>query len=403
MPKYKYEAISQDGVPVSGVLEAYDEFEAIHEIKQSHQIVKSIKEVGGEKFGLHSNIGNPKIKEKVLALMCSQFAIVLRAGMPIVRAVELIADQTADRDLRKLLQQVAEDVSTGYGLAQSFENKGEKILPTSFIETVRSGEESGTMELAFQKLSVYFDRSAKTKDKVKSAMMYPIFLGVLAVLVIAVVMVIAMPVFMDMFADMDIALPLPTRILIGITEFFKAYWAIVLAAIVAVIIGLTVWGRYESGRMFYAQLRLKLPVLGSIELMKGSSQFSNTMNTMLTSGLNIVRAVHICSRVLDNYHLSTQLAKAVAGLEEGKSLGFCLEQCECFPELLVEMTSVGEQTGTLEETLDTIGEYYDSETAVASERALNALQPAITMVLGVFIGFIVIALYLPMFTMYAAM
>ena len=400
MPNFKYRALSIDGARASGVVEAYDEFEAVDKIKQNYSIVEYIRVLDEKKLGLDMSIGNAKIKEKALALMCSQFAIVLKAGMPIVRCVELIAEQTSDKELSKLLGQVAEDVATGYGLAQSFENKGAKKLPTTLIETIRSGEESGTLEISFAKLHVYFDKSSKTKSKVKSAMMYPAFLGVLAVVVIVIILTVAMPVFVGMLEGSGQAIPLPTKILMDLSSFFGENWPIVIGALIAVVVIFKVWSKSEKGRLRCAKILLKIPVIGKVSLMKGASQFANTMSTMLASGLTIVRAVGLCGKVLDNYHLATELGKAVSGLEEGRSLGHCLTEADCFPALLVEMTSVGEETGTLETTLDTIGEYYDSETEIASAKALGALQPAITVVMGVVIGFIVIALYLPMFNMY---
>ncbi len=403
MPNFKYKAISTDGAQVSGVIEAYDEFEAVSMIKQNCRVVTSIKEVDAKKkFGLSMNIGSTMIKEKVLALTCSQFAIVLKAGMPIVRSVELIAGQTTDKLMKELLLEVAQDVATGYGLAQSFENKGIKKLPTTFIETIRAGEESGTLETSFAKLHTYYDASSKVKAEVKSAMMYPIFLLGLSVVVIAIVMLVAMPVFLGIFENLGAELPGPTKVLIALTDFFSAYWLYIFIFLALAIIGIVLWRRTEQGRMWFARTQLKLPILGKVAQMKGASQFANTMTTMLASGLSIVNATSICSRVLDNYHLGTELGKSVGLLEEGKSLGYSIEKCDCFPDLLVEMTAVGEQTGSLENTLDTIGEYYDSETKIASDRALKALQPIITVVLGVFIGFIVIALYLPMFNMYGS-
>ncbi|MDR0952408.1 MAG: type II secretion system F family protein [Oscillospiraceae bacterium] len=404
MPNFKYRALAPDGSRLNGVIEAYDEFEAVDRLKQNGAIIEAIARVDEQKVGLlQMQIGSQKAKEKELALMCSQFAIVLKAGMPIVRCVELIAGQTSDKLLSKILAEVAEDVAGGYGLAQSFENKGSKELPTSFIETVRAGEESGTLEVSFEKLHTYFDKSSKIKAKVKSAMMYPIFLLVISVIVIAIVLTVAMPVFIDMFVSLNTELPAPTKLLIAVSDFMAAYWWLLAIIIAGGIIALKLWQRTEKGRMAFARFQLKMPILGNVALMKGSSQFANTMATMLTSGLSIVRAVVICSRTLDNYFLSTELAKTAAGLEEGRPLGWCMQRSEIFPDLLVEMTSVGDETGSLEETLTTIGEYYDSETAIASERALNSLQPIITVVLGVVIGFIVISLYLPMFTMYGAM
>lgn len=401
MPSFKYTAVSNDGHVVSGIVEAYDEFEAIDQIKQSNRVVHSIKEVDSTRPGLlQMNIGAPKILEKELALMCSQFAIVTKAGMPIVRAVEMIAGQTSKRHLKHLLRQVAEDVAAGYGLAQSFENKGADLLPTTFIETIRAGEESGSLEVSFDKLFHYFDKSSKTKSKVKGAMMYPVFLSVLAVIVISIILVAAMPVFIGIFDGSGQQLPGPTRLLIAMSGFMSKYWVLMLAVVLAVYFALKHWSRTEKGRMFFAELQLKLPVLGHVARMKGASQLANTMATMLAAGLPIIRAVSVCAKVMDNYCLSYQLGLAIAGLEQGKELGACMKELSYFPELLVEMTSVGEETGTLETTLETIGAYYDSETAIASERALNLLQPAITVVMGLVIGFIVIALYLPMFGMY---
>lgn len=403
MPIFKYKATTADGAEISGIVEAYDEFNAVDQIRQNNMVVKYIKETEQKKGGLNTELTPPKIKEKNLSLMCSQFAIVLRSGMPIVRATEMIAKQTADKVLNKLLIQVAQDVGDGFGLAASFENKGKEMLPVSFIETVRAGEESGSLDVSFEKLADYFDRSAKTKQKVKSAMIYPVFLLGLAAIVIGIVMTWAVPTFAEMLFSLDAELPAITRGLIAISDFFAAYWLILLIVIVALIIGARLWSKTEKGRMFFAKAQLKIPILGNVARMKGASQLASTMNTMLSSGLTMVRTVTVCSRVLDNHFLATRLESAIVGLEEGRPLGACLAGCGCFPPLLVEMVSVGEQAGNLEETLDTVGAYYENETAVASERALGALQPAMTVILGLIIAFIVVALYLPMFTMYNAM
>jgi type IV pilus assembly protein PilC len=403
MPNFKYRAVSNDGATVNGIVEAYDEFEAIDRIKQTCRFVSSIQQVDRTELNLlEMNVGTPKIKENILALMCSQFSIVIKAGMPIVRAVELIAGQTQDKTLKNLLKKVSEDVAAGYGLAQSFENKGGKLMPTSFIETVRAGEESGTLDVSFARLYTYFDRSFRIKKMVRGAMTQPIFLLLLAIAVIIIVMTVAMPVFIDLFEDGGVELPGLTQGLIDIYRFFGANWLYFLIGIAVIIIALVLWRRTEKGRLFFARLKLNIPVLGNIAEMKGASQLANTLSTLLTAGLTLVSAVEICSRVLDNYYLSTQLATAVGGIEEGKPLSQCLRRCECFPALLVEMAAVGDETGSLEDTLNTIGEYYDSETELASSQAMARIQPIITVVMGVFVGVIVIALYLPMFNMGSA-
>ncbi|WP_295579328.1 type II secretion system F family protein [uncultured Oscillibacter sp.] len=400
MPTFKYKAVSRDGGPVHGVIQAYDEFEAVDRIRETCSLVTSITQVADLPRTSDDLFGPPKVPHKALALLCSQFAIILTAGLPVVRAVKLIEGQTADRNVKKLLSQVAEDVSAGYGLAQSFENKGGKMLPSTFIETIRAGEESGSLEASFQKLFTYYDKSAKVKARVRSAMIYPIFLSVLAALVVGIIMVFVMPVFADLFESMNAQLPALTLGLMAVSGFLAGHWWQIFLAVVAFILAFRFYNDTEQGGLRLSRLQLRLPALGRVAEMKGASQLANTLSTLLTSGLPMVQAVQTTARVLDSLWLGSRLALLVPALEEGRRLGACLRECGCFPELLCEMTAVGEETGSLEETLTTIGAYYDSEVEVASQRALSMLQPAITVVMGIIIGIIVIALYLPMFTMY---
>lgn len=406
MPTFKYKAVSRDGAAVNGVVEAFDEFEAVAAIKESCPIVTSIKEVESREAGeslLTRDILPKKISLKALSLLCSQFAIILNAGLPVARAVALIQAQTGDKALRKLLGKVAEDVAGGHSLAQSFEHKGGKLLPPTFIETLRAGEDSGTLDAAFRKLATYYDKAAKVKAKVRSAMIYPIFLSVLAVVVVAFIMAVVMPKFVDFFDDLGAELPALTRGLMAFSDFCARFWWLIFMVIAALVIAFKVYANTEQGRLRFARLRLRMPLVGRVVRMTGASQLANTLSTLLTAGLPMVRAVASTARALDNYHLSQKLGSAVTGLESGRRLGDCLKECGCFPELLTEMAAVGEEAGSLEETLDTIGVYYDSEVELATNKALSMIQPAITIIMGIIIGVIVVALYLPMFSMYASM
>ncbi|MDO5111474.1 MAG: type II secretion system F family protein [Clostridia bacterium] len=401
MPTYKYKAISLDGAPVSGVMEAYDEYAAVDRIKETCAVVTRISEVR------HANeakelFGPPKIKHKVLAMIASQFSIILTAGLPIVRAVELIAGQTSDRYMRRILQEVAADVAAGHSLAQSFENKGGVQLPSTFIETVRAGEESGTLDKAFAKLHTYYDKSAKIKAKVISAMAYPIFLCIVAVIVVMIIMVKAVPVFVGLFDGMGTTLPLPTRILIATSNFLTKYILFLLLGMAILIIACKLWQRTEDGKRFFARMSLKLPVLGRVNIMKGASQFANTMATMLSAGLPMVKAVTATGKAMDNYVMGMETLQTVSGIEQGKRLGACMKNGVFFPPLLVEMTSVGEETGSMEATLDVIGEYFDTEVEQQSARALSLLEPSIIIVLAVFVVFILLAVYLPLFSLYGS-
>lgn len=398
MQTFKYTAISKDGATVNGVVEAFDEYAAVAKIKETCTLVTKITEVKETKRQAKPLFG-PRVKEKELAIVCSQFAIILNAGMPIVHAVELIAEQTDSKQMKKLLTAVAADVSEGIGLAHSFETQ-EVELPVTFIETVRAGEESGTLPQAFQRLHAYFDRSAKLKGKIQAAMTYPLFTIVVAILVVAVIMIKAVPTFVSSFASMGTTLPLPTRILIAMSNFFVHWWWLVALVIVAALIAWQLWGHTEDGRLKQHSFKLKLPVLGKLNLMRAASQYASTMTTLLAAGISIQQAVSVTAKVLDNAYVGRQLSDQLPRLEEGKPLSECLKSCPSIPPMLVDMTGVGEETGTMESTLEVIAEYYNSETELRSQKAVSLLEPIIICLLAVVVVLILLAVYLPMFTLY---
>ena len=399
MQTFKYSALARDGSKVTGQIDAVDEYAAAAEIRQSHPTVLKITPVSSEAQGIAA-LFRPKIKEKSLAIMCSQFAIILGSGLPVIRAIELIAAQTADKNLRKILEEAAVDVASGFSLARSLENKGHGILPITLIETIRAGEESGTLDTSFTRLHTYYDKSHKTKSKVKSAMAYPIFTLVVAVIVVIIIMVKAVPTFVGSFASMGVDLPLPTRLLIGISDFFVNFWPALVVLVILLVAAWKLWGHSKEGKLTQHRMKLRWPVLGKLTLMKASAQFSNTMNTMLAAGIPVVRALGITARVLDNHYIGQLLEDQISKMESGHTLAECMKSVEFLPELLVEMTHVGEQTGSLESTLSVIGDYYDNETETMSQKALSLLEPAIICVLAVVVCFVLLAVYMPMFSLY---
>ena len=398
MTTYKYRAKAEDGSTVNGVIEAYDEYEAIDQIRQTYPVVEKIAPVRKDrKFNI--NLNEPLwVSDKTLALTSNQFFIMLKAGLPMSRVIELIAGQTADKLMKRILLACAADVAAGYSLANSLEKNGKKI-PAVFIETVRAGEESGTLETSFKSLENYYSRANKTKKKVKSALTYPIIVLILAVVVIAVVMVVLVPRMTETLQSFGTELPLVTRILIAISKFFSSSWYYLLIAIAVIGIALFSHGKTEKGKLVYSKIRMKLPVLGKIAKYNAAAQTANTLATLLAAGLPVTKALDIVSRVLDQRCVGEELNKAVVKLENGMSLGEALSDSKYLPPMLLEMISVGEASGSLEDTLQTIGLYYSEEATAASDAALALLEPTITIVLGVVVGFIVIGIYIPMFSM----
>jgi len=401
---YKYTALSRSGERVSGVVDGFNELDAVDRIKQSCDIVLKMTEVKEGKEGLlNMEIGGNKLNAKAFTVMCSQFSIILRSGIPIARTVHLIADKTTDKPLKRMLKQVAEDVEAGRSLSASFAERGDKLLPPTFVETIRAGEESGNVDRSFETMYQHFDKQTKMRGKVRSALAYPTFVLLIAIAVVVVLMVKVVPTFTSIFESYGAQLPAMTRALIAISNFFRKYILVMVAVAAAIIVAYKFYSNTEEGRLKLAQLGLKLPVFGNINTLNAASQFANTMATMLGAGLPMTRAISITANVLDNYFLSQEVGKLTGKLEEGHALAPSMREIEQMPDILVDMVGVGEETGEMEETLSTIAGYYDVELDMAITSAMNKLEPAILVGLAVIAGFIVIAIYMAMFEMYNAM
>lgn len=398
MPTFKYDAAYAGGEKTTGVVEALNKEDAIAQIRQSCEIVLSLKEVPkvvsrpvGSKGG--------RVRAKSLAMTCQQFAIILRAGLPLVQTVDLVAGQSDDKVLAAILRQVSEDVAGGWSLSYSF-NQRAQMLPVTFRETIRAGEESGDLVSAFERMSHYYDRVAKTNAKAISTMTYPAFVIGVAIIVVSFIMLYAVPAFTNTFASMNLELPLPTRILIGASNFFAKYFVLIIALIGAVCAGVWLYSRTDKGGLNVSRLRLSLPVVGEIGRMAGASQFSHTMSAMLAAGMPILQAIEVSSRAMTNLIMSYEVQETIPGVEGGRSLGSCMANAKELPPMLVQMTAIGESAGALESTLAVLADYYDNEVSVRTDRALALLEPMIICVLAVFVICILLAVYLPLFSMY---
>ena len=389
---------------MTGLVEGYSDFDAVERIKQTCRVVLKVTRVDEKKKNpLLVDLDSNKLDTKAFTLMCSQFAVILRAGVPIGRTVRLVCDKTENKNLHRVLTDVADDVEAGRSVATSFETRGGKLLPATFVETVRAGEESGTLADSFDSIAQYYNKRVKLAAKVRGALIYPAFVLVVAIVVVIVLMVKVVPTFTEIFASLDMDLPGVTKALISISNFFRSYIFLIAAVVVVIIIGIKLYDKSEEGHMKLATLRLKLPVLGPIAYLDGASQFANTMAMMLASGLSITRAISITAKTISNYYISTEIGKLTVKLEEGRSLTASLQETDVLPDILVDMVGVGEETGELEATLATIAVYYDSELETATSEAAAKLEPAILVVLAGIAGFIVIAMYVAMFSMYSGM
>ena len=385
------------------MIEGYNELDAAERIKESCDVVLRMKEVRGKDGFLSRDIGGTKLDMKAFTVMCSQFAIILRAGIPIARTVHLIADKTTDKVLKRILTQVADDVEAGRSISASFEERGGKLLPATFVDTIRAGEETGSIDTAFATMHRHLDKQARMGARVRGALAYPVFVLFIAVIVVIVIMVKVVPTFTAIFDSYGAELPGITKALIAISHFFSRYWLVMLAVFIVCFLFYKLYGNTEEGRLKFAVLGRKLPVLGNINELNSASQFANSMATMLSAGLPLTRAISITAKVIDNYFVSQEIGKLSGRLEEGHGLGSSLRESACMPDILTDMVAVGEETGELQSTMETVADYYDTELEQAINAAIAKLEPTLLIFMAVVAGFIVIAVYMAMFSMYSVM
>lgn len=407
MKSFRYEGLTSGGSRIEGVVEAFDKAEATIKAKDYCRVLTKIEPVSGGKLDdiLQLDIGKllsgGKIKPKKLALLSSQLAIELKAGLPLVRSLRLVAENEEDKFLKQVLEEVADDVESGQSLARSFETRAPK-LPATFIETIRAGEASGRLDESFRHLKTYYENSAEVASKVGSAMIYPALLITVAIAVVFIIMIFAVPVFEESFASMGNTLPGPTRALIAMSHFFTDN--ILLLIVIIAILGLALYffRRTDKGAHFFARLAMTFPGICLINRMSSASQFASTLSTMLEAGLPLLQSTHITSSTATNLIIADDLQAAAQGIMEGATLSHGLKKSEFLPNLLVEMVAVGEETGQLEETLTVVSDFYVKEVDVAVKRALGILEPVITMFLAGIVIFVLLAVYLPIFTMYSS-
>lgn len=405
MTTYRYKGITGSGAEVEGIIEAFDDQDALSRARENCRILISVEPASAGKMSdlMNADIGEMlnggKVKPKKLALLCSQLAIELKAGLPLVSSLRLVAENEEDKRMKAVVSEVADDVQAGHGLAESFKTRNPK-LPRTFLETIKAGEQSGHLDDCFARLQAYYDNAATVGSKVGSALIYPVLLIVVAVVVIAIIMIKAVPVFEESFASMGNTLPFPTRALIAVSHFFTDNLLLIILFVALAAFGISVYKRSDKGSHFFANLALNFPGIGQVNRMNAACQFASTMVTMLAAGIPLVRSAQITSEVVDNLVIGEEINLAVEGVVEGKRLSDGLRKNSSLPGMLVEMTAVGEETGEMITTLDIVNEYYNKEVTVAVENALGIMEPAIVLVLAGMVVFILLSVYLPLFSLY---
>ena len=394
MPTFEWKG-TRAGQMQSGVLNA-DSKEAANEILRRQRIeAPSIKEKGKE-------IALPKfgggVPAQLIAIFTRQFSVMIDAGLPLVQCLEILASQQENKTFKRALIQIRQDVESGSNLADSM-RKHPKIFNDLFTNMVAAGEAGGILDTILQRLSQYIEKSVKLNSQVKSAMIYPVAVISIACIVVAVILWKVIPVFAALFKGLGAELPMPTQIVIWLSNFISDYWWLIGVVIFATVYSLRRYHETYKGKRVLDGIILKMPVLGMLMRKIAVARFCRTLATLTSSGVPILDGLQITARTAGNSIIEDAIMATRKSVEEGKTISEPLADTDVFPSMVVQMIAVGEQTGALDTMLSKIADFYEDEVDTAVAGLMKLLEPVLIAFLGVAIGGIVIAMYMPMFTL----
>lgn len=398
MAGYAYIAIDINGKEKKGKMEAPNEDRVFHTLKAEGCFPVTIKQLSIFNRDINIQLSNP-VKSRDLSVFTRQFVSILHAGVPIVAALEMLVEQTENKSLRKALTSTLIMVEKGERLADAMRNQG-KIFPPILINMVEAGEASGSLEIALDRMAVHFEKESKLKALLKKAMVYPAALGIISLGVVILMLTFVIPSFMNMFADMDMKMPAITLAIMSISDFIISKWYLLVGTLVIISTGLFAYRNSYRGEVFFAKLKLTLPLIGKLQVKTASARFSRTLGTLLNAGIPLMEAIDITARTMDNIVIKQVLMDSKEEVARGVPLSVPLKASGVFPPLVYHMTKIGEDTGNMEQMLNKIADYYDEEVEVATQALTAALEPMIIIVLAVVVGGLILAIMQPMFSMY---
>lgn len=363
--------------------------------KQNIQPINVLEKPKEIKF----SFGQQKVEGKDVVIFTRQLATMIDAGLPLVQCLDILGSQTENKTLSKIVNQVRSDVESGSTFAESLK-KHPKVFDNLYVNMVAAGEAGGILDTILQRLATYMEKLNRIKKQIKSAMIYPSVILFVAVAVVALLMVIVVPMLAGMFASMGQLLPLPTRIVIAISNFLKSWGGLILAgSLVGIFFGLKQWRKTEAGLRTTDAIGLKLPVMGTLIQRVSVAKFTRTLGTLLSSGVPILEGLLIVSRTSGNKVIEEGIMATRQSVSEGKTLAEPLAAAKVFPPMVVQMISVGEATGALDNMLNKIADFYDEEVDSAVAALTSMLEPMLMIFLGVTVGFVIVAMYMPIFQM----
>ncbi len=393
MPTFTYTARAVNGDLKSATIDAPSRDDVIKQLRQLRLNVVKIDEgtANRKKRG-------GSIKMRDIVIFTRQFSTMINAGLPLVQALDILATQSENPALKEVTRQVVFDVESGNTLADAM-RKHPKAFSELYVNMVAAGEAGGILDTILMRLAVFMEKNDALIRKVKGAMIYPAVIISVAAIAITVLLIFVIPTFQTMFESANIALPLPTRIVIGLSHALKTYWYMIAGVLIGTFVAVKKYYQTPSGKLTIDRKLLKLPVLGDVLRKSAVSRFTRTLGTLISSGVSILDGLEITAKTAGNRVIQDAIMESRASIAGGETIAAPLKKSAVFPPMVISMIAVGEQTGGLDEMLSKIADFYDEEVDAAVGTLLSLMEPIMIVVLGVIVGGMVVAMYLPIFDM----
>jgi type IV pilus assembly protein PilC len=397
---WQWVAVTKKGRKLKGELEAVTEQIAESQLKKRSLKILKLKPKPKDLFAGLAFM-QPKVKNKDIVIFTRQFSTMIDAGLPLVQGLNILAEQNPNPTFKSILRQLTKDVEGGSTLAEAMK-KHPKVFDNLFVNLIAAGEVGGILDTILQRLATFIEKAEELKSRIKGALTYPIVVIAIAFIVIAVILIFVIPVFQDMFASFGSALPAPTQLVVAMSDFMKGNIHWIILAIIAFVFAFKQYANTKGGRKTIDTWSLKLPVFGDLLKKTAVARFTRTLGTMMSSGVPILDSLEIVAKTAGNVVIEEIIYDVRGSIAEGQTIAEPLSENDIFPGMVIQMISVGEATGALDTMLGKIADFYDKEVDAAVDALTSMLEPLLMLFLGGAIGGLVVAMYLPIFTMAGA-
>ena len=400
MAQFSYQAVEKDGKTKKGNIEAESIDKARSLLRADNLTVIKIGEAGMLNKDINLSFGKKKLKPRDLSVFCRQFLSILKAGVSMIAALEMLSDQTENKILKAAIKSIKDNVEKGDTLSQAMK-KQEGIFPSILLSMIEAGEAAGSLEVSLERMSEHFEKDARIKGMVKKAFMYPIVLIFVMIAIVIIMLTFVIPQFEAMVKDIGSDLPAITKGALALSESLQNNWLFYIIGIVAIVVAYKVYANTPNGKRVVANLMLKVPVFGMLSVKTASARFTRTLSTLMASGMPLIDSINICANVMDNVLFKDALAETSKQVERGLNLSVPLKQSGLFPNMVIHMIGIGEETGNMEEMLTNVANYYDEEVEMTTQQATALMEPMIIVVMAVVVCLLIAVIYGPMMQLYS--